>query len=205
MIEVKWEELESVPAPGPQPCGIAWDGTTLWISDENEKKLFRIDPLSGRVKYSFRYEGIPAGMAWDGKNLWQADSSAKKIDKLTRRGKIVHSINLDRVETFSGLTYDGNNLWQVDYSGTWYKIDLSVEKIENAYNWGQNVWGIAHDGSEFWYLDDTTPALVQISQLLGMSRRNYKIDGSPRDLTWDGNNFWIVDSSRQVIKKFKPE
>lgn len=204
MIDISWGELESIETPGPEPRGLAWDGTTLWISDEDSRKLFRINIETRRVQYSFDYNGIPAGMTWDGKNLWQTDAENRKIDRLTRRGKVLDSIELKHIESFSGLTFDGKYLWQADHSGIWYKVDPTVRKVENAYTWGQNVWGIAHDGEEFWYLDDTTPGLHKISQLLGMHTRSYRIEGLPRDMTWDGENFWIIDSAKQFIKKFTP-
>ncbi|OGL45750.1 MAG: hypothetical protein A2161_05060 [Candidatus Schekmanbacteria bacterium RBG_13_48_7] len=205
MIDVHWVELESIPAPGPEPRGIAWDGTVFWVSDEANKKIYRINPENKKSSYSFKYDGIPAGITWDGNYLWLADAKNKKIDKLNRKGKILNSIKFDRIENYTHLAFYGDFLWHADYSGTWCKINPSTNKVESSYTWGHHVCGIVHDESEFWYVEDSTPALHQISQLLGMNKINYKIAGIPKAVTWDGSSFWIVDGNEKLIKKLKPQ
>ena len=59
-----------VPIPGQDPCGIAWDGVNLWVSDAGRGRIDRIDPQRGTVRSSFVFEGEPSGLAWDGECLW---------------------------------------------------------------------------------------------------------------------------------------
>jgi len=204
MYEVNWDSLESIPTPGPKPAGLTWDGSTLWISDEEKHKNFRINPEKKRPQYSFNCHGVPAGLSWDGKHLWQADMEDKKISKLTRNGRLVEVINIFQVDKPAGLAYFNDVLWQADYSGLWYRINVAEEKIEGTFKWGSNVCGIVHDGDEFWYLEDSTPALHQISQFMGTNRKSCKIEGIPRGLAWDGEQFWIADAESQSIKRIDP-
>jgi hypothetical protein len=204
MIEVNWAELESIPTPGPQPNGIAWDGSTLWIADDGEHRIYRLNLETKRIQFSFRFIGVPAGMAWDGKNLWQTDSANRKIDQINRRGRVAYSLYLQQGENLTGLTACGESLWQASYEGIWYKINPTSGKIEHAYNWGHHVVGIVHDGSEFWYVEDETPGVHQISQLLGSNQISYKIGGKPKGITWDGSSFWIADVEAKAVKRFKP-
>lgn len=84
------EMLQSFPAPGPQPYGLAWDGDNFWLADEATMMIYRIDPESGDVTFSF--ETLWSGssdlrdLAWDGDYLWLVENGIN--------GKTLYQIDL---------------------------------------------------------------------------------------------------------------
>lgn len=67
--------VDSIPTPGLQPMGVAWDGTNIWISmDDNDgdpEKVYKLDPANGNVLLSFDVPTTnPRGLVWDGEYLW---------------------------------------------------------------------------------------------------------------------------------------
>ena len=71
--------VHSIPAPGPESRGLAWDGTSLWVADAELDSVFQVNPADGRVLHSFYYylDASYGGMTWgeDG-NLWLSDGAA---------------------------------------------------------------------------------------------------------------------------------
>jgi streptogramin lyase len=68
--------LKQFAAPGPEVRGLAWDGQYLWCADATNDKIYKIDPESGEVVYSFDFtlDYLYGGLCWspDG-YLWVTD------------------------------------------------------------------------------------------------------------------------------------
>jgi hypothetical protein len=71
--------VRSIPAPGPESRGLAWDGNSLWLVDSEVGMIYQVDPVDGTVLHSFEYytDFRYGGLTWsaDG-NLWQANGAA---------------------------------------------------------------------------------------------------------------------------------
>ena len=69
----------SIPTPGPESRGLAWDGKNLWVADSELDSVFQVDPMDGSVLHSFYYylDSSYGGMTWntDG-NLWFSGGAA---------------------------------------------------------------------------------------------------------------------------------
>lgn len=66
-----------------RPFGIAWDGRALWVSEQQEDKIYRVDPETGALLNVFNSPGSsPKGLTWDGDSLWHVDQSSNTIYKL---------------------------------------------------------------------------------------------------------------------------
>lgn len=59
-----------------RPYGITWDGRDLWVADQEEQKIFRIDVSDGSVVDFFATPGAdPKGLSWNGEFLWHTDQT----------------------------------------------------------------------------------------------------------------------------------
>ena len=75
--------ITTIPAPSSTPCGLAYDGKYLWVSDRISNMIYMITPDKGEVILFFDAPGPYArGLAWDGKNLWNVDYQTDQIYKL---------------------------------------------------------------------------------------------------------------------------
>ncbi len=67
--------VDTIPSPGTQPQGLAWDGTSIWVvmddNDGDPEKIWELDPLTGDTLLSFYIPTTrPRGLVWDGTHLW---------------------------------------------------------------------------------------------------------------------------------------
>lgn len=66
-----------------KPFGIAWDGQALWVSEQSDLMIYRINPDDGSLLNAFPSPGTdPKGLTWDGEFLWHVDQATQTIYKL---------------------------------------------------------------------------------------------------------------------------
>lgn len=134
---VSFTKVDSVNSPGLQPMGIAWDGTNIWISmDDNDgdpEKVYQIDPQTGNVLQSFDVPTTrPRGVYVIGDYLWLV---AKHPDSLKGR---LYKYDLTSGMPEIQLTSDYHNYgivaisdtgrWNMEYSNIG-NGDLIVDSI----------------------------------------------------------------------------
>ncbi|MGZ3510124.1 MAG: hypothetical protein ACXWNK_15885 [Vulcanimicrobiaceae bacterium] len=62
-IVTEISETLRLPAPGPEPLGLAFQGTTLWIASREAHRLYALDPSTWSVGEEAQAPGAPFGLA----------------------------------------------------------------------------------------------------------------------------------------------
>lgn len=63
------KEILRVPAPGPEPLGVAFDGRTLWVSSREAHRLYALDAATWTIGDEVETPGAPFGIAVVGDEL----------------------------------------------------------------------------------------------------------------------------------------
>lgn len=90
--------LNSFPSPGPEPRGLAWDGSFLWCAEYSYGKIFQLDPLTGAKvdSFSFPLESAFGGITWGSNDqIWVAN------------GSLIYEIDPTSAETLSSFSCPG--------------------------------------------------------------------------------------------------
>jgi streptogramin lyase len=90
--------LNSFPSPGPEPRGLAWDGSFLWCVDYYYGKVFKLDPSTGAKvdSFSFPLESNFGGVTWGSDDqIWVAN------------GGLIYEIDPASAETLSSFSCPG--------------------------------------------------------------------------------------------------
>jgi len=138
-------------APGGDPIGLTYDGSSLWVSDSTAKRIYKIRLSDGQVLTSFDAPGgsasilgakadaknivpgptagTPAGVAWNGGALWVACTSDGKIYQVnpnvppTDPGHVLAVLDSNAFTPFA-LAFGGGALWVSDLrTGRILKVD----------------------------------------------------------------------------------
>ena len=70
--------VNSFPSPGPEPRGLAWDGSYLWCAEYESGRVFKLDPATGAKVDSFVFPlgSEFGGITWGSDNqIWVANGS----------------------------------------------------------------------------------------------------------------------------------
>jgi hypothetical protein len=141
-------------APGSKEEGIAWDGSSIWLSD-NSGVIFKVGPL-GNVLDSVRSpEVTPQGITWDGASFWVFTTNHFLIHQFQIIGgntQTVSSFRSPASVAGGGITqdmaWDGENLWYANQFKV-YNMDTSG-KVLHSFTFPKNVTGLAWEGSNIW-------------------------------------------------------
>ena len=137
----------------------AGDGT-YWVTDWEEKKLYRVKLLEDKMKEEGAVSlapAHPAGVARVGGKLyvvtWTRGAGTKyHLVEFDERGEMLRKIQIKRIHEPAHLAWDGRYLWLTSwYSRRVYKIDISTLTVLGSFKSpAKDTTGIAWDGEYFW-------------------------------------------------------
>ena len=73
--------LRTFPAPGPHPCGLAWDGRALWYSDGETSRLSQLNSETGAVlaEHQMVDQPVRGGLTFRAGRLYQVAGHPKQL------------------------------------------------------------------------------------------------------------------------------
>jgi len=185
-------------SPGPNPWGVAWDGTYLYSGDFNAGYVYKLK-TDGTQVGGFATPGPECrGLTWDGAYFWYADGSADYIYQMKTDGTQVAGFATPAPNP-AGLEWDGAYLWHTDYAPD-YTYQLKTDGTQvGGFASGPEPMGVAWDGAYLWRADYTAGYVYQVTtggtQVGGFVTPN----GAPRCQAWDGAYLWHSDNSANYI------
>jgi hypothetical protein len=136
-----------------QPWGMDFDDQGyLWIVDFAERKLFKVNPETHSVVFSFAtpfaLEGGCKGLAWDGKQLNVMGWISPVLYQMDKTGQLTRSIQLDSGGG-GGLAWDGEYFW-VPGRGVILKYDRQGRQTGWIYAASEGTWDMAWAEGALW-------------------------------------------------------
>lgn len=208
-IEIPEEEYRS-------PQKLAWDGSSLWFSNQNNGSVYKVNPSNGDVTDSFD-TGLdsPIGIEANRSNIWVVSRNFGSDDKA------IHSYDLNTGQKTGeipapgsrpgGIAYDGNNLW-VTAEGTGgtkifqvnpetgnvvSSIDAGDIFLRGGLAWGEGfLWAISN-GDNIVQIDPSTPSSESVKEIASP----YFV---PTSIAWDGQYLWQSEGSNHTITRIAP-
>jgi len=139
-----------------QDRGMAFDGQHLWVNDFTAKKVFQIDPRSGRILSSFDIPQMggsgSSGIAWDGEYLYLVNwLKQKQLYKVDTNGNLIGILEL-QVESGASITFDGQYFWGTPCGTGVCKFNKQGKLVGEIYPAAFGGEAIAYDGQYLWIL-----------------------------------------------------
>ena len=69
-------------AVGTHPYGVAFDGANMWVVNNGDNTVTKLQASNGKVLGTFAVGAGPAGTAFDGAHIWVANSITDTVSKL---------------------------------------------------------------------------------------------------------------------------
>jgi len=147
--------VDSLASPSTWPSGVAWDGTSVWVSDYLDvMRMFELDPVTGDTIKSFPilYSHSPGGVARDGEYVYEGvcpenQGTPGDIKKYTTDGVFIETLDPPRgIHRVQGLDHDGLFLWvAVADVDTLYAVNPADGSVVIALHVPDLKWGVAVD------------------------------------------------------------
>jgi len=178
---------------GAAPFGIAFDGSSIWISlgDGTVTKLRASD---GATLGNFPAGPAPGGgvMCFDGANLWIIRTTANVVTKL----RASDGTNLGNFPTGNGpdgIAFDGANIWVTNnYDNTVTKLRASDGTNLGTFAVGNQPIGVTFDGANIWVMNSYSNNVTKLRASDGTNLGTFAVGGLPVYAAFDGTNLWIT-------------
>lgn len=142
--------LTTFTAPGPQPWGMTFDGTYLWVVDFAERRISKLDPSTGAELATYPTPdpvGGAKGVTWDGTYLYVMGWTSPTIYRMTTEGELVDTIAIP--EGGGGIAWDGTHFWVPGGPGI-LRYDATGALAGWIYAASEGTWDMTWDGTYLW-------------------------------------------------------
>jgi hypothetical protein len=208
-------EIQRLPAPGPEPLGLAFDGTALWIASREAHRLYLVDPSTWIVAGEAEAPGAPFGIAVcrDGLRV-VIGHGEDDDDRYIYRFVPGRGFQSDRIECpdLSGvhLAFDGGTLFlsqahnmkilSLDDRGAIIR-EILLDRVPVGMTIINGLFYLITGDRQFRNLQFTkvdahheTPRVTSLASIPFVAR----------GLAFDGSRFWTGDRSTNEIVAFAP-
>ena len=198
------------------PTGIWSDGTTMWVADFEDAKLYayRMSDRSRDSGKDFTLDagnGSPVGIWSDGTTMWASDFTDGKLyayrmsDRSRDSGKDFNTLSAAGNKFPEGIWSDGTTMWVADTgNNTVFAYDLSTrawdfEKDITLAPGHDSPMGVWSNGSTMWVSDwrDAKLYAYRMSDQTWDSRKDFELDAD--DESYEG--IWSAGATMWVASR----
>jgi outer membrane protein assembly factor BamB len=202
------EVAVTLPAPGKYLCGLTWDGTVLWHSDQEEERVYAVDPETGAVVREFPCAHVRADLAYDGARLCQVGGRPKQlvlIDPAT--GEVVGMTPVHPSSgRLTGTEFGPEGIWMLLRGPTVVQLRdrTSMTVLREFPAQGESPSGLTYADGVVVYGDFDDAVLRAMDPRTGEHLGSTEVPGHPTGLTWDGRRIWYCDFPARAIRALDP-
>jgi len=206
----------TVPAGVDEPFGVAFDGTSIWVTSASSTNVAKIRVSDGAILGTFavRQGGSDSGLrgiAFDGANLWVAYFVPNTTNGTVTKVRASDGATLG---TFSvganayGVVFDGANIWVSNEStasgnGTLTKLRAS----DGAYlgNFPVGAWptNMVFDGANIWVANSMSNNVTKLRASDGTLLGAFPVGQLPISIAFDGASIWVPSNAGTTVTKLR--
>ena len=182
---------------GADPYDIAYDGSSIWITNRSANTVSKLDPLTGE-RTAFPTGAGPRGIAFDGTYVWVANYAADTVSRFVpATGGRTDFPTGDGPEA---LAWDGFSLWISNtLADTVWSMD-PASGLAAEYAAGDAPAGIAFDGQVIWVANTAADTVTRIEPSTG-STSSIPVGDSPYGVAFDGTFIWVTNEGSDTLTR----
>jgi hypothetical protein len=135
-----------------QPIGILYDGTNIWVVDNGDNKLKKLDS-NGNILLSANLGSTPRNPVYDGTNIWVPNVGSNSITVVrASSGAVLATLTGNGMNQPIAMAFDGERILVVNNNGNsvslWKASDLTP--LGNVSTGSAGPLAACSDGVHFW-------------------------------------------------------
>jgi hypothetical protein len=194
----------TLPGVGEYMCGLTWDGSLLWHSDQEAKKIFAIDPANGTVVRELACTRVRADLGHDGTSLLQVGGRPKRVVLVDPHSGEVGGEKevLPASGRLTGIELGPEGLWMCLRGPTVVQLrNYTTMEIEREYPvGGESPSGLTYTAGLVVHGDFDDAVLRVTSAETGAALGSFRVPGRPTGMTSDGKYLWYCDFAARAFR-----
>lgn len=190
-------------ALGASPVALTEAGGSVWVVNQTEQNVVRIDPRTRRVVQTIQDVGRdPEAIASSGKDVWVAATTDGSLARINiAADKLVAKIPVGIQPVAVAATAD--DVW-VANSGdnTVQHVDPATGRADRAIPVGDGPDGLALDGTTLWVANGRSGSLTQIDTRTGERvAADIYVDSGPSGIAVTPTDIWVTNQLSQSVSR----
>ena len=193
----------TIPGPATYMCGLTWDGTLLWHSDQGAEQIYGIDPRDGTVVRQFPCAHVRADLAFDGDRLCQIGGRPKRLVLIDRStGEVTGEKAVPPASgRLTGAERGPEGMWTVLRGPTVVQLrDATTMAVLREFPVrGESPSGLTYADGVVVHGDFDAGTLSAMDPVTGEHLGTVAVPGKPTGLAWDGRRLWYCDFAARAF------
>jgi outer membrane protein assembly factor BamB len=189
--------VQDLPGPGTYMCGLTWDGTCLWHSDQATQKIYAVDPAGGGVTRELDCRWVRADLAYDGRHLVQVGGRPKRLVLLDpATGRVADQREVPPGSgRLTGVEFTPDGVWMClrDPVVVQLRDYRSMSVLREFPVPGSTPSGLTYAHGLVVYGDFQAGRLHAVRAETGEPAGSAAVPGRPTGVTYDGQHVWYCD------------
>jgi outer membrane protein assembly factor BamB len=106
--------VSTIPSPQGADAGLTWAEGTLWVAKHRERKIYQVDPRTGKVLRTIESTRFVTGVTFVDGELWHGtwedgQSELRRVD--SESGRVVERLSMPPGTIVSGLESNGSDVF----------------------------------------------------------------------------------------------
>lgn len=185
------------------PVGIAFDGSHIWVANNNTDDVSKIDPATNSLVATVPVGSGPYGVAFDGTHVWVTNADSNNVTKINPagNGSVVATVTAGTSPT--GIGFDGTYIWVTNSgSASVSKIHAGGAFLDETVAVPGSPQAIAFDGTDVWVASFGTNSLVRIDPVTEqVTGTTIPIGNNPQAIAFDGSHLWVTNLPDNTVMK----
>ena len=179
---------------GVSPSGIAVDESGVWVANNDDGTVSRIDPATEEVVATIEIGPIGLSdvvVAGDG-SVWVAAFEDGLVYRIDPEANEVASDPVSVGASAWRMAAGEGAVWSVDpEGGTVSRMAVETSEVETV-EVGTNPAAIASAEGWLWVADASDGTLYRIDPVSSEATKTVRVEGIPVDLSWGAEALWVL-------------
>ena len=189
---------------GGRPWGVATAGGAVWIANETDGTITRVDPSTNAIVWRARLDTdplpttSPVGVAFGGGSLWAADRGSDRVWQLDpATGAILGVAHVGDAHEFVGFAEGG--VWVSSEDGTVGRLDPASGAVTKLIAAGNDADFLGFSPGSVWVTNYRSEFLWRIDPATGAVAAKLDIGTGAQGVAFDGSSLWIAMYNRAEV------
>jgi len=207
LTQNRWDRDLAKPATvdvGPVPTAVAFDGTNVWVVNEDDNTVSVVDPAINDVIDTVTVGSLPSAIAFDGTNVWVTNAISNNVTRINAATGAVVGSPIAVGSGPTAIAFDGADMWVANgnddtvtqikaASGTVIGSPTAVGTFPN---------GMAFDGANIWVTNFISNNVTRIDAATGaVVGSPIAVGTNPIGVAFDGTNMWVANNGSDTVTR----
>jgi YVTN family beta-propeller protein len=193
---------------GVRPSGLAAGAGSVWVANDEDKTVSRIDAKTRRVVRTISLPQSPTGLAFGDGAVWVVHGYTGSVSRIDPAFATVKTLRV--MHTFAGgglagtVAVSPEAVWTAWGNSTVVRLRPATARVLGTALAGRSPAAIAYGAGSFWVANLGDNSVSQMSPATGRQTTTFHVGRGPLAVAVGGGKVWVADGTDDSVTEIDP-